>query len=57
MTEYEMNIKILFSDTTSEFIVDFGKSCLIFSGLDTEREIAERIGWEMLDYIRNMEIK
>lgn len=50
-----LTMQFSFSKEDSTFTVDFKDSHLVFSGLDTEREIAERIGWEVLEYIREME--
>lgn len=55
MGDYIMNIKVHKNKWDSSFFVEFNNdSELSFSGTDTEREIAERIGWEMLSYIREM---
>ena len=52
--DYNIDIKVHFNEYNSTFDVEFNDSNLSFSGADTEKEIAERIGWEILSYIREM---
>lgn len=53
MENYEMRIYFRFNKNDSGFEIDFGDSRLVFSRADTEKEIAERIGWEIIEYINN----